>query len=75
LSTQNVEFTGNFELSDEILNLSTPYQIFGYFFQDDLIEHIVYETLIYSVQINPNKNFKLISNDVKKYLGVCLLIG
>lgn len=75
LSTQNVEFTGNFELSDEILNLNTPYQIFGYFFQDDLIEHIVYETLIYSVQINPNKNFKIISNDVKKYLGVCLLMG
>jgi hypothetical protein len=75
LSTQNIEFTGNTELSDEILNLSTPYQIFGYFFQDDLIEHIVYETLIYSVQINPNKNFKLISNDVKKYLGVCLLMG
>ncbi|KAL4098624.1 hypothetical protein QTP88_023188 [Uroleucon formosanum] len=75
LSTQNVEFTGDFELSHEILNLSTPYQIFGYFFQDDLIEHIVYETLIYSVQINPNNNFKLISNDVKKYLGVCLLMG
>jgi len=35
----------------------------------------VYETLIYSVQTDPNKNFKIISNDVKKYLGVCLLMG
>jgi hypothetical protein len=61
LSIQNVEFTGNFELSDDILNLCILYQIFRYFFQDDLIEYIVYETFIYCVKINPNKHFKIIS--------------
>lgn len=75
LSSQNVNFTGNTELSDEILKLSSPYQIFKYFFYDDLFDHIVYETLLYSKQIDPDSNFKIISNDIKKYLGVCILMS
>lgn len=38
-----MNFTGNTEIGDKKLNISSPYQIFKYFFNDDLFDYIVYE--------------------------------
>lgn len=49
--------------------------MFSHFVHTDLIEHFIYETKIYSVQVDSNTNFKINSYDLKKYLKVYLLMS
>jgi len=55
----NSQFLVSEELTIDILILDSPYQIFSYFFDNDLIDHICEETLKYSIQKNVQKPFKI----------------
>lgn len=69
LTPINSSFTGNSLLSDEIMCLETPLQIFRYFFSDDLIEHIVFESNRYSKQVDTNNTFLITGNYIKNIFG------
>lgn len=68
-------FTVNSFLPDEIMCLETPLQIFRYFFSDDLIAHIVFESNRYSKQVDPNNTFSITCDDIKKCLGICTIMS
>ena len=59
----------------EILNLDSSYQIFSYFFDNDLIDHICEETLKYSLQKNVEKPLKINKTDFKRFLGITIMIS
>ncbi|KAJ8928565.1 hypothetical protein NQ314_018869 [Rhamnusium bicolor] len=42
-------------MPEEILSLRTPYQFAKYFFTDNFLDHIVEQTILYSVQQRPEK--------------------
>jgi hypothetical protein len=49
------KFLGNDQLPTHISHLETPYEFFTKLFTESLIDHIVQETIRYSVKINPGK--------------------
>ena len=49
---------GDSSLPRTILDLSTPYAFFKYVFNDDIQEHILEQTLLYSTQKDPANPFK-----------------
>jgi len=55
--------------------LETPLQIFRYFFSDDLIEHIVFESNRYSKQVDTNNKFSITGDDIKTFLGICTIMS
>lgn len=71
----NFVFTGKTALPDEILDLESPLQFFNFFFTKQLFEKICNETLAYSIQIDPNRPFHITENDLRKYLGICVLMS
>ncbi|GBN35184.1 PiggyBac transposable element-derived protein 3 [Araneus ventricosus] len=66
-------FTGHNALPQSILQLSTPYQFFKYFFTDEIVSKIADETNLYSTQKNPNKPVDCIVYDIHKFIGICIL--
>lgn len=56
-------------------DFETPLQYFLYFFDDDLLDHIAEESTKYSVQKDPSKPVTVTTMELKKYLGICLLLG
>lgn len=68
-------FSGNDMLPTDILELSTPYAFFKYFFGDDLIDRIASECSTYAIQENPNKPAGLTSLDINQYLGICVYMS
>ncbi|CAG5056577.1 unnamed protein product [Parnassius apollo] len=71
----NREFCGQTDLEPPITELETPLQYFLYFFDDDFLSHIVEEMHKFSVQKNPSKPFSTSVTELKKYIGICLLMG
>lgn len=68
-------YTGlNFEEPSDvnIALLSTPLQFFQYFFDDDLLTHIVDQTNLYSLQ-DTGKSANISTTDMKQFLGICIL--
>ena len=66
-------FTGHNALPQSILELSTPYQFFKYFFTDEIVSKIADETNLYSTQKNPNKPVDCTVYDIHKFIGICIL--
>jgi len=59
-------------LSDAILQLDTPLQFFSYFFDDKLIETILNETQLYSLQEDVNKPVNITKTELNRYIGILL---
>lgn len=68
-------FTGNTNLPSPIIDFETPLQYFLWFFDDDLLQHIVEEMHKFSVQKNSSKPFTITTNELKKFIGVCLIMS
>lgn len=68
-------FTGSTALPNEIVSLDSPLQYFNFFFTDNLIEKICHETHKYSVQLDPNKPFFITKTELRKFLGICILMS
>lgn len=75
VSEDHVAFKGNDELASEMKNLETPYEFFMYFFTDDLLSLIANETTLFSTQKDPNKPLVVESDDIKKFIGICLIMS
>lgn len=70
----NSQFTGSEELPADILGLDSAYQLFHYFFTDDLLDHICTETHKYSIQKN-FKPFQINKIDLRRFLGICIMMS
>lgn len=72
-NVQGATFAGNSELPQFISDLQTPYQFFKFFFEDQFMQHIVDETIKYSVAKDPAKPIKFDINGLNKFIGICIL--
>lgn len=61
-------FTGNTNLQSPIIDFETPLQYFLWFFDDELLQHIIEEMHKFSVQKNPSKPFTITTNELKSLL-------
>lgn len=68
-------FRGHTNLPNAIMDLSTPYAFFKYFFDNDLIEKIVSESNTYVIQKDPSKPAGLTTADINQYLGICIYMS
>lgn len=64
---EQVRFSGDSSLSENIQNLETPYQVWSYLFPQSLEEHIVEETLKYAGIDNA---FTFNVFDLRKFIGI-----
>jgi hypothetical protein len=69
------KFLGNDQLPTHISHLETPYEFFIELFTESVIDHIVQETIRYSVQINPGKTEEITKDDIRKYIGICIVMS
>ncbi|XP_049948186.1 piggyBac transposable element-derived protein 4-like [Schistocerca serialis cubense] len=69
------KFHGNTSLPEEVINLNTPYQFFKHIFPSKLFDLIVEESHRYSVQCNSDRPIDLSCDDIKKFIGICLVIS
>lgn len=72
LVDQALTFLGVTAYPRHILDLSTPYQFFSYFFDQKLLELIISETNKYAVQVNPNFSDPINLLELRKYLGILI---
>lgn len=68
-------FGGNAQLPPEMMNLSTPYTFFKYFFTDELMKNIVEQSNLFSIEKDPSKPANITENDLRRYIGVCLYMS
>lgn len=69
------KFKGDSSLPEDILSLKTPYEFFSYFFTEELITKIVKETCIFHYQKNSNQPFELSTNEMNRFLGICIYMS
>lgn len=75
LSDEEKQFRGTEELPLSIKNLETSYEFFNLFMTDSFLQHIVNESISYSVEKDPNKPLELTTNELRKYFGICLVMS
>lgn len=63
-------FVCNTALLHEMQSLRTPFQFFRYFFSQDIIKKIVFETNQYSMQ--ENQGLMVDNTDILRYLGILI---
>lgn len=68
-------FTGDENLEEPYVGFESPLQYFLYFFDDDLLQHNAEESTKYSIQKDPSNPVLVSKAELKKYLGICLLLG
>lgn len=66
-------FKGDERLPKNILELDTPLDFFQYFFSDGLLRQIANEFNLYRVQSNMNNSTTVKTNNIKIYIGICIL--
>lgn len=75
MNEQFIKFSGNTDLPTEIKKLYTPLEFFKYFFDDILLEKILYETIQFSIEKNVNKPLKISLDDLKKFIGILVMMS
>ncbi|CAK1588775.1 unnamed protein product [Parnassius mnemosyne] len=68
-------FAGVDVLEQPYTTFESPLQYFLHFFDDDLLDHIAEESTKYSIQKDCSKPVLVTKTELKKYLGICLLLG
>lgn len=66
------QFKGNLDLPLEISELDSPYQFFKYFFGDDILKKISFESSLYSSQKDPAKAKHITPREIERFLGVVI---
>lgn len=59
-------------LPADMLLLDTPLDYFAFFFSNDFLQKIKYQSELYSVQKNANKPVIVSIDELKKYIGICV---
>lgn len=75
MNEQLLKFSGNTELPPKIKNLQTPLEFFKYFFDDELLQKILFESIRYSSEKNINKPLKISIEDLKKFIGILVMMS
>ncbi|XP_037807380.1 uncharacterized protein LOC119600882 [Lucilia sericata] len=65
-----ITFRGNDALSQEILALKSPLDIFSFFISDDIILNIVEQCNLYAVQKDIAKPLNTTPDEIKRFMGV-----
>lgn len=73
LSEQDTKFQGDVSLAECLKTLEHPYNLFRYFVDDDLVDQIIDQTCLYSIQNNPNKPYQLTKAQFLKFLGILVI--
>lgn len=71
----NTDFKASEELPEHFLNFSGPYSYFTYFFSDELMNSIVYQSNLYTCQKNPDSRDRIDQLDLQKFLGICIMMS
>ncbi|CAK1587806.1 unnamed protein product [Parnassius mnemosyne] len=72
LVDQAFTFLGCTDYPPIIMNLSTPYQYFSYFFDESLLARIVTESNKYAIQKNINFSEPMTVLELRKYIGILI---
>lgn len=75
LNEDQLRFTGDQTLDENLCKLETPYEFFRVFFSNDLIKEIVQETNLYAVQKKPERPPVFTEMDIKQYIGIIIYIS
>lgn len=75
LHVNEVAFRGKSDLPFAVRKMKTPVEYFSYFFTDELIELISFETNRAAFIENVNTQFKIDSSEVRRYIGVLIFMS
>ena len=56
-------------------NIKFPIAQIQYFFDEDLLEHIVLQSNLYAVQKKPTKPLQLTRSGLEQFIGCCLFMS
>ncbi|KAJ8888934.1 hypothetical protein PR048_008428 [Dryococelus australis] len=59
--------------SSPVRKVDLPIDYFGYFFDDSLLNIIVEQSSLFSVQKNVNRPLNLTKNELEQFLGICMM--
>jgi len=71
----NVAFRGDFSLPAEIKELKTPLELFCYFFNAEIMNMIVDETMCAALTDDINNKFKINTDEMHHYIGVLMFMS
>ncbi|XP_046868914.1 piggyBac transposable element-derived protein 4-like [Drosophila willistoni] len=75
LHINNVAFQGDSSLPSKITDLKTPFQLFCYFLNSDIISIIVKETMRAALKDNIANKFKITTEDIHHYIGILIYMS
>lgn len=73
LTQEQTKFHGQADLPKNLEDLETPYQLFKYFFDDEILNKIVVETNLYCRQKNIDDPFVVTKVDINQFLGILIM--
>lgn len=74
-SNQDTVFSGSDTLPTEVLDLDTPFSCFRYLFPSDIIQNIIEQTNLYSIQSRPEKYVAVAESEVESFTGISLCMS
>ncbi|PSN38182.1 hypothetical protein C0J52_15046 [Blattella germanica] len=74
-TADETKFTGDTTLPQEILHIDTPVEYFRYFFTNEVIQYIVGQTNLYSIQCRPNKSVGVSHSEIEQFIGTSLFMS
>jgi len=75
LHVNNVAFRGDFSLPAEIKELKTPLELICYFFNVEIMNMIVDETLCAALTDDINNKFKINTDEMHHYIGILMFMS
>ncbi|XP_049809183.1 piggyBac transposable element-derived protein 3-like [Schistocerca nitens] len=69
------KFAGNTALPQEVLELDTPVEYFQYFFTKDIVQYIVQQSNLYSIQCRHNKYVNVSAGEIEQFIGTALFMS
>lgn len=75
LHINEVAFIGNSALPPEIKDLKTPFELFSYFFDDELVAMISEETNRSALYTNPETEFATSIQDIRQFIGILMYMS
>ncbi|CAH2107701.1 unnamed protein product [Euphydryas editha] len=70
-----LQFTGDVALPANVRALETPFQIFKYFFTDDIFKYIYEDTNKYAAEKRPERICHISIKELEQFIGICLFMS
>ncbi|XP_055852309.1 piggyBac transposable element-derived protein 3-like isoform X2 [Episyrphus balteatus] len=75
INDQNFKFTGITQLPDFIQKLKSPADLFLFLFSDDLIEVMVKQSNLKSIQDNANRPANITKQEMEQFIGIMIFMS